>query len=518
MRKTAILSLYFLGLAMASMAQQPGKLTKKFFPDPKVEFETPAFNSRFGFTTYQELVTFLERLTSQNPYATIDFIGETQRGKKIPMVLISKPDNQPKVRVWLQGGIHGNEPASSEGLLVVLQELLTNSANARLLDRLEIAVVPMVNIDGYVRQNRSAKNGLDLNRDLIKLQIAETQQLKAKYSEYAPHVAIDFHEYNPFRATFRDFGDMGYTSFYDAMFLYSGDLNVEPEIKSLTNDLFVKQAKETFDELGYNHHDYFSPQDTRGKLYFNLGSSSARSSATSFALGNAVSVLMEIRGIRLNRNSFERRILITKTSAFSFLETAYNHHDEVLEGVLAAIASTESMQREVVADSRRAKEEHTIKFIDIAENEVVEQKFEIATANQKEIIISRERPGAYLLSPDQTQAVRNLEILGLDVTTLASDISLPVQIYRVDIQQVAAEKFQGYRPNIISTVMETRTIKFEKGTFVVRMDQKNANLAVTALEPENDNGFVRTRVVEAVKGEEVPIYRLMQEDLKKLNK
>ncbi len=507
-----------MGLAMVSSAQQPGKLTDKFFPDPDVEFETPAFNSRFGFTNYNELISFLEEMTAQSPFAKIDFIGETQRGKNIPIVLISKSDNQPKVRVWLQGGIHGNEPASSEGLLAVLQELLTNTEYTYLFDRLEIAIVPMVNIDGYIRQNRSTKNGLDLNRDLIKLQIVETQQLKEKYSAYAPHVAIDFHEFNPFRAAFRDFGEMGYTSYYDAMFLYSGDLNVEPKIKSLTNDLFVKQAKETFDELGYNHHDYFSPQDTRGKLYFNLGSSSARSSATSFALGNAISVLMEIRGIRLNRNSFERRILITKTSAFSFLNTAYNHHNEVLSGVEAAIASTASMQREVVADSRSAREEHAIKFIDIAENEVVEEKFEMATAYQKEVLISRVRPGAYLLSPDQTKAARNLEILGLEVTTLSGNMSLPVEVYRVDAQQIAAEKYQGYRPNIISTVISTETREFREGTFVVRMDQKNANLAVTALEPENDNGFVRTRVVEAMKGEEVPIYRLMQEDLKKLNK
>ena len=155
---------------------------------------------------------------------------------------------------------------------------------------------------------------------------------------------------------------------------------------------------------------------------------------------------MEIRGIRLNRNSFERRILITKTSAFSFLNTAYSHHDEVLSGVEAAIASTASMQREVVADSRRAKEEHAIKFIDIAENEVVERNFEVATANNKEIIISRERPGAYLLAPDQVQAARNLEILGLEVTTLSGDMSLPVQVYRVDAQQIAAARLHSMRP------------------------------------------------------------------------
>lgn len=495
--------------SLCCYSQQPAKLTKKFFPDVGVQFDTPAFKGAHGFTKYSELISFLEKITSSNKYAELLYLGETQRGKKIPYVKISKSGDAPKLRIWMQGGIHGNEPASSEGMLAVLNDLLIKEENSPLLDRLEIVIVPMVNIDGYMRQNRQAKNGLDLNRDLIKLQVHEIQQLRKNYSEYSPHVSIDFHEYNPFRAAFRGFGGMGYTSFYDAMFLYSGELNVEPKIRDLTENLFVKNAKEKFINENFNFHDYFSPKDNLGKLYFNLGSTSARSSATSFALGNSISILMEIRGIRLNRNSFERRVFITYTAAFSYLRTAYESYDMVLSGVNEAIQSTVARAHEVVVKSKKMKVELPVKFIDISENEMVENVFPMASSKEMTPIISRERPYAYLLLPDQTKAIENLLILGLDVDTLSAAKTFKVQSYNVIAQEIEASKYQNYFPNNVSTNVSTIEKKFPKGSFVVRLDQKNANLAVTALEPENVNGFVRVRVIEAEKEKEIPIYRLL---------
>ena len=116
-------------LAGSLSGQQSGKLTDKFFPDVEKEFKTPAFNSQWGFTTYSELIAFLEELVADHPHAKLEYIGETQRGRNIPLVILAKPGNQEKIRVWFQGGIHGNEPASSEGMLTVLHEMLTNKNN-----------------------------------------------------------------------------------------------------------------------------------------------------------------------------------------------------------------------------------------------------------------------------------------------------------------------------------------------------------------------------------------------------
>ena len=50
--------------------------------------------------------------------------------------------------------------------------------------------------------------------------------------------------------------------------------------------------------------------------------------------------------------------------------------------------------------------------------------------------------------------------------------------------------------------------EFPAGTWLVRLDQENANYAVSVLEPESENGFVSFRVTEAQEGETLPIYRV----------
>ena len=100
-----------------------------------------------------------------------------------------------------------------------------------------MAIVPMANIDGYLRLSRYANNGLDLNRDQTKLMAQESVLLKKNFSEFNPEVALDFHEYTPFRRDFSGFGNTGISNFYDAMFLFSGNLNVPENLRTFTEKI-----------------------------------------------------------------------------------------------------------------------------------------------------------------------------------------------------------------------------------------------------------------------------------------
>ena len=104
-----------------------------------------------------------------------------------------------KVKVFFQAGLHGNEPASTEGILYLIDELLNNKKYDYLLDRITLAIIPMANIDGYEKNDRYAANGLDLNRDHTKLIAKESICLKQAFSNFCADVSVDFHEYTPFR-------------------------------------------------------------------------------------------------------------------------------------------------------------------------------------------------------------------------------------------------------------------------------------------------------------------------------
>ena len=62
----------------------------------------------------------------------------------------------------------------------------------------------------------------------------------------------------------------------------------------------------------------------------------------------------------------------------------------------------------------------------------------------------------------------------------------------------------------VHTEVEAGEKEFPAGSWLVRLDQENANYAVSVLEPESENGFVSFRVTEARTGETLPIYRIIK--------
>jgi len=257
MIKHLYISLFLLGtiLVVGQPNPQSKKITNDFFPDYKELLEiTPALKKKKGFTNYEELMTFLTDLKNKFPdKMEIRFIGESQKGYQIPIVFLNSGKKN-NLKVWLKGGLHGNEPAGTEGLLYLLDRLLNDSSLKYLLDNTNLAILPMANIDGSIKQNRYASNGLDLNRDQTKLMAKESISIKQAFTNFNPDIAVDFHEYRPYRKDFARMSDFGITSVYDVMFLYSGNLNVPENIRKITDTLFVKNARSVVQSYGLKHH------------------------------------------------------------------------------------------------------------------------------------------------------------------------------------------------------------------------------------------------------------------------
>ncbi len=195
--KSAQTLLFFLAtlVTFAQPIPQTKKVTAKFFPEFDVVINTPAFQKKKGFTTYKEMMAFIDQKVAAHPtLLSYQFIGESQKGKQIPMLtLTNSAKSGKKIRVWMQGGLHGDEPASTEGLLHLIDRLLEDEDLRKQLDNVVLTIVPMANIDGYQKQHRHAANGLDLNRDQTKLMAPESVYLKQAFTNFQAHVALDFH-------------------------------------------------------------------------------------------------------------------------------------------------------------------------------------------------------------------------------------------------------------------------------------------------------------------------------------
>lgn len=489
---------------------EPKKVTQKFFPEME-DFPalTPALQKKKGFTNYEELINFLEEQKNQHPdLVDIIYIGNTQKGLAIPMIKIKKQTSEEKIRVWLQGGLHGNEPASTEGVLYLIHEVLNNPTYAYLLDRIELGIVPMANIDGYVKLNRSAANGLDLNRDQTKLMAPESVVLKTAYSNFNPEVALDFHEYNAYRRDFARMGRNGITNAFDVMFLYSSNLNVPENIRAAIDTTFVEGARKKMNEFNLRHDDYMSTRTDLTTIYFNKGSTNARSSATSYALSNTISALIEVRGVNLGRTSFNRRVHTTFQVGLASLKVSYQNKDFFKEQI--KIASSVQKDEVVVVKYERPFSKDTIRVIDLHRLEKMPLPILVRDAKNVSPKMTRKVPVAYYLDASLSEIASKLEALGLNISKLSTEEKVKVNTYKVINYTLEPEKFEKMRLQNVAIQLEEKEITLPVGSYRIEVNQKNRGLLYEVLEPEAANSFVSFGVLPTSEGETLPIYRSVE--------
>ena len=473
-------------------SQDSKKITEMFFCDFDIEVPTPAFNKKKGFTKYDEMIAFLNNLKANFPEKiSIKYIGKSQQGKEIPMVFLGN-QTTPMIKACYMGGLHGNEPASSEGMLLLINNLLKVDSIKKILDKVNLAIIPMANIDGYEKQSRYANNGQDLNRDHTKLTNPEMIAIKKAINNFSPDLMVDFHEYKPYRVDFVKFGEYGTTSMFDCMFLYSGNLNVCPLIKETIESKFIPDATKKLDFYKLKYHNYLSSKHKNNKIYFNLGSVSPRSSATSFALSNCISLLMEVRGVGLKRDSFKRRIFTTYLLANSFLKTAINQSSYITK----EIKSCNAFPEEIVIKYKKEKIPYKLNMIDVYNHKVIPVDILLYSGLNCKKEITRKRPNYYIIHKDLNIVASKLNILGLNIDTLKYDELLNVESYEIISQSKAPQIFQGFHENIVTTKIVNKEITFEKGTYIIPMNQKRSNLAVETLEPEMLSAFLRFNVIQ----------------------
>lgn len=129
-------------------------------------------------------------------YESADFLSE--EGRAIPYVFLSLPNTQnaTKLRVYIQGAIHGNEPAADQAVLALLGKMDANQTwTASILEKMDIKILPRYNVDGVASFQRQLATNLDPNREHLKLMREQSRSIKRVVSAWSPHIAIDARKY-----------------------------------------------------------------------------------------------------------------------------------------------------------------------------------------------------------------------------------------------------------------------------------------------------------------------------------
>ena len=157
-----------------------------------------------SYTSDVNEYAYTEALDAASDRVRVVEIGRTVLGRPINMLIIGYPAPKPTAQAvagnpaaLLNCNVHGNEPSSREGCLIIARELAF-SDDPRTLDLLRnmnVLIVPAINGDGRAANTRGNSTGQDLNRDHSLLRQPETFALAAMVEKYTPEVAYDGHEF-----------------------------------------------------------------------------------------------------------------------------------------------------------------------------------------------------------------------------------------------------------------------------------------------------------------------------------
>lgn len=492
---------------------QPGDVTRQFYPDPERKYTTPTLGKPVeeGLASLFEITQHLQTLADKHPdKVTLANIGNTPQGREIPILYFGTAKEDKKIKVWIQAGMHGNEPAGPEAACLLAGYLLGTPKGVDILKKVSLALIPVANPDGYAFQNRKSGSGFDLNRDQSKSTDPVTLLLKEAYSKWSPEIALDIHEFNPFRKEFGRLRGSQAATAADVLFLPSGHLNISDGIRRLSDGLFREEAEKALAANGYNSGFYFTPNIQNDSLYAIKDAKSPQSSSTYQGLTNAVSLFIEIRGIGLGRTSFARRAECGFVVSRSLLETTAIHHKEVKKNIQKAVRKTCAGKSDVYVTFQPTRTERPVSFIDLSKKERFTENLPTLDALQLKAALVRKRPKAYILPDSCPIQAEKLRTLGIEVEKSRKPFTTTVEKYIVTEYRKSDKEWEKIYPVTVSTRVIKEKKRFAAGCFIVRLAQKNANLAITLLEPESVNGFVNFDVIHTGAGQELPIYREMK--------
>ena len=70
-------------------------------------------------------------------------------------------------------------------------------------------------------------------------------------------------------------------------------------------------------------------------------------------------------------------------------------------------------------------------------------------------------------------------------------------------------RYEKMKLQTVSTNVTKKELSFPKGTAIVYMNQRRANIVPEILEPEAPNSLISFGIVKTKEGEILPIYRLL---------
>jgi len=484
-------------------------------------------------SSYQDVGSFLDSLERAGATIRIGTMAQSVEGRSIPWVLAAKPmvddaaaaHRTRKPIFYIQGNIHAGEVEGKEAAQMLLRDL-TIGVLRPLLDSVIVLVVPIYNVDGNEAigpsdRNRPGQNGpalvgrrvngqgLDLNRDYVKMEAPETRGAAALINEWDPDFFIDLHTTNG--------------SYHGYALTYSPGLNPNSgPPNDFVRDAFLPAIRTRMRERhGQAIFDYgnFKNQDPdsldQGWYTYEPY---PRYGVNWFAMRGRMAILSEA----YSNAPFAERILATYNFVREIVSLAAELRDTIaaLHGApghwgpdSVAVRSEYAAPRlvEVLAEITEPAGDGSHGFARRRRTGTY-RSIRMPVFDRFAPVRREALPAGYLLPPGLGQVVEALGRHGIRVARVDGEWTGPVEAFHIDSLAGARRPFQGHRLVDVRGNWRPEAGRAAAGWFYIPMDQRLGVLAAYLLEPGSADGVAAWNFLDRDlrQGQDAPILRVRQ--------
>ena len=468
-------------------------------------------------STYDEAITYSKRLVAASPLVKYRSIGKSGENRDIPLLIAAGRNEftaaaarkSGKAVIFIQAGIHAGEIDGKDAGLALLRDIAIAKTRKDLLDNAIILFIPIYNVDGHenrdpykrINQNgpdemgfRANATNLNLNRDYMKADAPETRAWLALWNEWKPDLFIDCHV--------TDGADFRYNVTYE----YAHFQEVSPFIKDWMDEHFDGKVVAKVESEGnlLTHYVEFAGREVTGGIATFVATPRYATGYT--AVRNRPGLLIETHSLK----PYKSRVRGTYDILRYTIEEAGKERASLFEA--AKKADAETLERGKTYDANRQfplrlglndkPTQILFKGFDykMEDSQLSGGKrivygtkpvdYTIPRYDEGKVTASVVPPLAYIIPAQYHDVVDLLRAHGVVVTRLEGRLLADVESYRLSEPKWASASFE----NRITLTAKTTVLKeqriFPAGSWMVRMAQENANVAIHLLEPDSPDSLL----------------------------
>jgi hypothetical protein len=447
---------------------------------------------------HADVLAFIEELKAVRPLFRVESMGRSAQGQEMPVLVFGERPGTPVVLVI--ANIHAGEVEGKEALLMLARDL-----PERYFEKLTLLFIPNYNPDGndlIDPKNRALDlarldgqigpeggvgtrytgEGINLNRDYMKMEAVESRNLSRLQEKWKPHLTVDSHT--------TDGSIHGFALTYDTSHIPCGPaayvhtkmlpditrrLEARTRLKTFFYGNFVDEKDLSKGWATYSHLPRYGShyRGLTGRMDILLETYSYIPFRD--RVFTTVEILKDIFDFAIDHGSEIRKLCAEGEAARPDpVGISYGPPQQTGDCDITAWDMESQLSRKI--PGVEPKTYHVPHFATFVPSKTVA------------------RPKAYLLPQELTRVIEKLEHHGIRLEripttrTFNAETDTVATVLRMSSPDVGSTE----REETVVTVDRERTrVTARPGDVLVRSDQTLGTLAIYLLEPESDDGLVR---------------------------